>query len=128
MPGSKDDSRESMINEEDKTSVDKNNKSNTLKNVKRKIRKTFQRKFNDEEKPKKNDAINRENNDKTDSSIDENVDKGKFTLKKIFRKSSFRKIISNIQQITNFTVSRPFIHSFIRGLHIDVYVYIATTI
>ena len=107
----KDIPRELKANEEDKCNIDKNSKNNTLKNVKRKIRKTFQRKFSDEEKPKYNDAINDEKSDKVDINNDENIEKGKFTLKKIFRKSSFRKIIANIQQITNFTVSTFFIHT-----------------
>jgi hypothetical protein len=90
---------------------EKNNKTNTLKNVKRKIRKNLT--FRRGEKPK---VIVDESADKNDKSGDESVEKEKFTLKKIFRKSSFRKIISNIQQFTNFTVSilslslpRPFI-------------------
>lgn len=99
-----------------KESVDeKNNKTNTLKNVRKKIRKnlTFRR-GEDEKKPK----ILDESGDKIDKSSNESMEKEKFTLKKIFRKSSFRKIISNIQQFTNFTVSilslslshsRPFI-------------------
>ena len=109
--------RELKANEEDKCNIDKNNKNNTLKNVKRQIRKTFQMKFGDEEKPKYNDAIN---SDKVEINSDENIENGKFTIKKIFRKSSFRKLIANIQQITNFTVSTfffllfsPFIHSYI---------------
>jgi hypothetical protein len=74
---------------------EKNNKTNTLKNVKRKIRSlTFRR----DEKP----LIVAKSSDKNS---DEPMEKEKFTLKKIFRKSSFRKIISNIQQFTNFTVS-----------------------
>ncbi|CAG9800706.1 unnamed protein product [Chironomus riparius] len=99
----KDIPRELKANEDDKCNIDKNSKNNTLKNVKRKIRKTFQRKFSDEEKPKYNNAINDEKSDKVDINNEENIEKGKFTLKKIFRKSSFRKIIANIQQITNFT-------------------------
>jgi hypothetical protein len=110
--------REIKANDEDKCNIDKNSKNNTLKNVKRKIRKTFQKKFSgDEEKPN-NDAISDEKSDKVDINNDEDIDKGKFTLKKIFRKSSFRKIISNIQQITNFTVSTFFIHSYLRFLYI----------
>jgi len=103
--------RELKANEEDTCNIDKNSKNNTLKNVKRKIRKTFQRKFGDEEKPKNNDAINDEKSDKVEINNEENIEKGKFALKKIFRKSSFRKIIANIQQITNFTVSTFFIHT-----------------
>lgn len=101
--------RELMANEEDKCNIDKNSKNNTLKNVKRKIRKTFQRKFGEDEMKPKNDAINDEKSDKVDINNEENLEKGKFTLKKIFRKSSFRKIIANIQQITNFTVSCTYI-------------------
>lgn len=78
---------------------EKNNKTNTLKNVKRKIRRlaTFRKK----EKP----LIVDEKSDKVENDSDEQAENGKFTLKKIFRKSSFRKIISNLQQFTNFTVS-----------------------
>lgn len=84
---------------------EKNNKTNTLKNVKRKIRKfTFRKK----EKPQ---IIVDEKSDKVENSGDEQAEKGKFTLKKMFRKSSFRKIITNLQQFTNFTVS-SFAHSY----------------
>lgn len=102
---------DSASNEPKESGDVKNNKTNTLKNVKRKIRKTFRRK----EKPL---VIVDRKSDKVESSSDEQSEKGKFTLRKIFRKSSFRKIISNLQQFTNFTVSkahvyihtRPFIH------------------
>jgi hypothetical protein len=79
---------------------EKNNKTNTLKNVKRKIRKNLT--FRKKEKPQ---VIVDEKSDKLENNSDEEKEKGKFTLKKIFRKSSFRKIISNLQQFTNFTVS-----------------------
>lgn len=106
---------EKVNNTEDKSLDDKNFKTNTLKNVKRKIRKfTFRRKA--EKKLKnENDPID-EPNDKVENNDDDNVEKSKFTLKKIFRKSSFRKIIQNIQQFTNFTVS-TFFFSFIQNLN-----------
>jgi hypothetical protein len=91
--------------EEDKVDVDKNNKTNTLKNVKRKIRKTLRKKFGDEKLKNENDSVSDEKSDKVDNTGDEGAERSKFTLKKIFRKSSFRKIITNIQQFTNFTVS-----------------------
>lgn len=110
---------EIMIKDEKENVDEKNNKTNTLKNVKRKIRKlTFRRKREEEMKPQ---IIADEKSDKVENSSDESIGKEKFTFKKIFRKSSFRKIISNLQQITNFTVSIffflsaaiPFIASFI---------------
>lgn len=93
---------------------DKDNKTSTLKSVKRKIRKlTFRR----NEKPQ---IIEDEKSDKVENSSDESIEKGKFTFKKIFRKSSFRKIISNIsQQFTHFTVSTELAHSFISFIHLD---------
>lgn len=109
-------SSEATTNDEKESVDEANNKTNTLKNVKRKIRKLTFRKKRFEEKPPPQ-VIEDEKSDKVENSSDDSIEKGKFTLKKIFRKSSFRKIISNIQQLTNFnTVSispRPFIHSFI---------------
>lgn len=111
---------EIMIKDEKENVDEKNNKTNTLKNVKRKIRKlTFRRKREEEMKPQ---IIADEKSDKVENSSDESIGKEKFTFKKIFRKSSFRKIISNLQQITNFTVSIFFslgsnsIHSLIHSL------------
>lgn len=105
-----------VTDKEEKESVDEtNNKTNTLKNVKRKIRKLTFRKKRFEEKPQ---VIEDEKSDKVENSSNDSIEKGKFTLKKIFRKSSFRKIISNIQQLTNFNTvsifSRPFTYSFIK--------------
>lgn len=92
--------------------IEKNNKTNTLKNVKRKIRKlTFRKK----EKPV---VIVDGKSDKVEINSEEEAEKGKFTLRKLFRKSSFRKIISNLQQFTNFTVSKKSarIHTYIHKL------------
>lgn len=86
--------------EDGKLNIEKNSKANTLKNVKKKLQKTFRKKFDKTE----NDSIDDEKSDKVENN-DEDMDKSKFTLKRIFRKSSFRKIITNIQQFTNFTVS-----------------------
>ncbi len=91
---------ESMTDEVRNVGDENDNKTKTLKNVKRKIRKlTFRSK---KEKPKLN---SNENSDKVENNSEEEIEKGKFTLKSLFRKSSFRKIISNLQQFTNFTVS-----------------------
>lgn len=103
---------DSMTNDVRNDGDETNNKTNTLKNVKRKIRRLAT--FRKNEKPQ---VIVDEKSDKVDNDNNEQTEKGKFTIKKIFRKSSFRKIISNLQQFTNFTVSthtqayiRPFIH------------------
>ena len=108
---------EEMIKDEKESVDETSNKTNTLKNVKRKIRKLTFRKKRFEEKPPQ--VIEDEKSDKVENSSDDSIEKGKFTLKKIFRKSSFRKIISNIQQLTNFNTvsiffSRPFTYSFIK--------------
>lgn len=80
-----------------------NNSSNTLKSVRKKLKNfTMRRKVNEN---LKSDSIDDQNDTIREKSADESVGKSKITLKKIFRKSSFKKIISNIQQFTNFTVS-----------------------
>lgn len=81
-----------------------NSSSNTLKNVRKKIRNfTIRRKA--DENLIKSDSIDDQKDMNRDKSSDESLGKSKITLKKIFRKSSFRKFINNIQNFTNFTVS-----------------------
>ncbi|CRK96087.1 CLUMA_CG009523, isoform A [Clunio marinus] len=73
--------------------------SNTLKSVRKKIRNfTIRRKA--DEKLKSDDQ-----NDNREKISDETLGKSKITLKKIFRKSSFKKFINNIQNFTNFTTN-----------------------
>lgn len=83
--------------------INQNNSSNTLKSVRKKLKNfTMRRKVNEN---LKSDSIDDQNDTIREKSADESLGKSKITLKKIFRKSSFKKIISNIQQFTNFTVS-----------------------
>lgn len=92
-----------------------NNTSNTLKSVRKKIRNfTIRRKAQENFQSESSEDQKDMNQDK---SSEESSGKSKITLKKIFRKSSFKKFISNIQHFTNFTVSglkalQLFIHSF----------------
>lgn len=88
-----------------------NNSTNTLKSVRKKIRNftTLRRRGDENSKGEliEDEKMNLERND-------ESLGKSKITLKKIFRKSSFKKIFSNIQSFTNFTVSGlkgPALHS-----------------
>lgn len=80
-----------------------NNSTNTLKSVRKKIRNfTISRKRGDENSSK---LIEEQKEMNVERNGDESLGKSKITLKKIFRKSSFKKIFSNIQNFTNFTVS-----------------------
>lgn len=78
-----------------------NNSTNTLKSVKKKIRD-----FTTRKKASENQQKSDSNEEQSDMNQEDTLGKSKITLKKIFRKSSFKKIISNIQHFTNFTVSR----------------------
>jgi hypothetical protein len=80
--------------------------TNTLKSVRKRIQSfaTIRRKEN-----VNRDSIDDQKEVNQDKSSDESFGKSKITIKKIFRKSSFKKFISNIQQFT-FTVSLGFIH------------------
>lgn len=81
---------------------DGRNSSNTLKSVRKKIVRNFTiRRRGDENL--KGELIGKEMD--VERNGDEPLGKSKITLKKIFRKSSFKKIFSNIQNFTNFTVS-----------------------
>lgn len=80
-----------------------NNTTNTLKSVRKKILSTISI-----SRRKANENFDDQKEMNQDKSGDESFGKSKITIKKIFRKSSFRKFISNIN-FTNFTVS-----SFIR--------------
>lgn len=82
--------------------ANQNNSSNTLKSVRKKIRNFTIRRRKAEENFKSDD----QNEMSREKISDESVGKSKITLKKIFRKSSFRKFINNIQNFTNFTVSQ----------------------
>lgn len=84
--------------------VDQNNTSNTLKSVRKKISNFTIRRRAVEENAK-SDSIDDQKDMNPEKKSDESFGKSKITLKKIFRKKSFKKIISNIQQFTNFTVS-----------------------
>lgn len=85
--------------------IDQSNSSNTLKSVRRKIRNFTIRRKADENA--KSDSIDDQKDVNPEKHGEESFGKSKITLKKIFRKKSFKKIISNIQQFTNFTVSWP---------------------
>lgn len=88
-----------------------NNSTNTLKSVRKKLKNfTLRRRVNENSK---SDSIDDQNEAIREKGGDESLGKSKITLKKIFRKSSFKKIISNIQQFTNFTVSGTRTASFI---------------
>ena len=95
---------------------DENNTSNTLKSVRKKIRNfTIRRKAQENLRSESSDDQKDMNNDKSSDTGEESLGKSKITLKKIFRKSSFKKFISNIQHFTNFTVSGlKASHSFIQ--------------
>lgn len=80
-----------------------NNSTNTLKSVRKKFRNFTLRRRKAENL--KSDSIDDQNEMNQDKNSDESFDKSKITLKKIFRKSSFKKFITNIQHFTNFTVS-----------------------
>lgn len=90
-----------------------NNSTNTLKSVRKKIRNfTIRRRGNENSK---GELIEEQKEMNVERNGDESLGKSKITLKKIFRKSSFKKIFSNIQNFTNFTVSGlkgPALHSF----------------
>jgi hypothetical protein len=75
---------------------DENNATNTLKRVKRRLKNfTIRRKAKIDDE---NEMNQRQENDEPSG-------KSKITLRKIFRKSSFKKFMNNIQNFTNFTVS-----------------------
>lgn len=81
-----------------------NNSTNTLKSVRKKIVRNFTiRRRGDENS--KGELIEEQKEMDVERNGDESLGKSKITLKKIFRKSSFKKIFSNIQNFTNFTVS-----------------------
>lgn len=75
---------------------DENNSTNTLTFVKKRLKSfTIRRKVKIDDKIDMSQC--------TDS--DEPSGKSKITIRKIFRKSSIRKFINNLQNFTNFTVS-----------------------
>jgi hypothetical protein len=94
---------EVIVEEAGNNQKDENNSTNTLKSVRKKIRNFTIRRKPDEKS--KSDSINDQNEMNQEKSSDEPSGKSKITLRKIFRKSSFKKLISNIQHFTNFTVS-----------------------
>lgn len=94
---------EVVFEEKEKIQNDQNNSSNTLKNVRKKIRSLTIRRKADENL--KSDSIDDQKEMNQDRSSEESLGKSKITLKKIFRNSSFKKILNNIQNFTNFTVS-----------------------
>lgn len=102
---------EVVVDATNNVQIDQNNSSNTLKSVRKKIRNfTIRRKAHENFR---SDSIGDQKMDMNqDKSSDESLSKSKITLKKIFRKSSFKKFI--ISHFTNFTVSGlslTFIHS-----------------
>lgn len=76
---------------------DEGNTSNTLKRVKKRLASfTIRRKVKVDDKSEMSQCVD----------SDEPAEpRPKSTIRKIFRKSSFRKFINNIQNFTNFTVS-----------------------
>lgn len=89
---------------------EENYSANTLKSVRKRIRNFTIRRRGQENL--RSDLIDDQKDADQDKSSDESFGKSKITLKKIFRKSSFKKFISH--HFTNFTVSRSnlaFIHS-----------------
>lgn len=102
---------EVVVEEVKNVENEKNYSTNTLKSVRKKIRNfTIRRKAHEN---LSSDLIDDQKEADQDKNSDESFGKSKITLKKIFRKSSFKKFISNIQHFTNFTVSRSnlaFIH------------------
>lgn len=94
---------EVIVEEAGNNQKDENNSTNTLKSVRKKIRNFTIRRKPDEKS--KSDSINDQNEMNQEKSSEEPSGKSKITLRKIFRKSSFKKLISNIQHFTNFTVS-----------------------
>lgn len=107
---------EVVVEEAENVQFDHNNSTNTLKSVRKKIR-NFTLRRRPEEKAK-SDSSDDQKDMNHEKSGGETFGKSKLTLKKIFRKSSFKKFINNIQQFTNFTVSGLglfCIHSFISG-------------
>lgn len=107
---------EVVVEEAENVQFDHNNSTSTLKSVRKKIRNfTLRRKAEEKAKSDSSDDQKDANHEKSGG---ETFGKSKITLKKIFRKSSFKKFINNIQQFTNFTVSGLglfCIHSFISG-------------
>lgn len=103
---------EVVVDATNNVQIDKNSSSNTLKSVRKKIRSfTIRRKAHENFR---SDSIGDQKDMNQDKSSDESLGKSKITFKKIFRKSSFKKFISNFQHFTNFTVSGlslAFIHS-----------------
>lgn len=76
--------------------------TNTLKSVRKKIRNfTIKRSKKSENENSKSETIA----DPKETNSEESLSKSKLTLKKLFRKPSFKKIFNNIQNFTNFTVS-----------------------
>ena len=73
------------------------NTTNTLKSVRKKILSTISRR-------KANENFDDQKEMNQDKSGDESFGKSKITIKKIFRKSSFKKF-TNFINFTNFTVS-----------------------
>lgn len=86
-----------------------NNTTNTLKSVRKKIRKVISKTRKSNENFK-SDSIDDQKEMNQDKSGDESYGKSKITIKKIFRKSSFKKFISNIQHFTNYKTVSLFIH------------------
>lgn len=75
---------------------DANNPTNTLKRVKKRLKSfTIRRKVKTDDKSEMSQCLD----------SDEPSERPKSTIRRIFRKSSFRQFINNIQNFTNFTVS-----------------------
>lgn len=85
---------EVVVDATNNVQTNQNDSLNTLKSVRKKIR-SFRRKFNETDSSDQKDM-------NCEKSSDESLGKSKITLRKIFRKSSFKKFI---QHFTNFTVS-----------------------
>lgn len=88
---------------------EQNYSTNTLKSVRNRIRNLTKKAANENSK---SDSFGDQKEMNQDRSSDESLGKSKITLKKIFRKSSFKKIIQNF---TNFTVSGLRLSAFIHN-------------
>lgn len=96
-----------------KTNSIGDNKSTTTETRNRTRRKfSFKVNLKKSTKSDKNNEINQEKQDENSVESSENQTKSKLTIKRLFRKSSIKKLITNVQKrVLPFTVSTKF-HKF----------------